>query len=166
MGASIWPGVNYPELSFVQVTRTDSAGGQRITVVSPQAQKGFYFWIPYLNVLNSDGNGQGMDLFLLDPSVWQPSFTLPFPTGTGPPTPNGFLKIADFDGGLGGTSMTAFQSANNKASTPLYKRRIVVPSLFGLAAMESNNVVSGSARTVTLRFMYSIIENGCSPPIF
>jgi hypothetical protein len=153
---------DYPSFALAQVSQ-NFAAGIRAFVFTNQVFEGKYWWIPYLHGQDSDATAQGLELFLVDSSVYPPSAA---PGGGTVATPQGFLKLAPLTGNAGNSDMTVFQSQASRATLPFFYNGIIVPSGFALVLWESNTAISGAARTLTLRFVYIELENGCSPPIF
>jgi hypothetical protein len=161
-GANIYQ-KDYPDFQMVQVS-SSFAGGVRAAVITNKVNPGYYWWIPYIHGQMSDPTATGLELFLVDPSIYSNPFTAP--GAINPPTQIGLLKLAPIDGTSNSASMTAFVTQSSRACTPFYHTAFLVPSNFALLLWEGFVAISASARSLTLRFAYLEIRNGCSPPIF
>jgi hypothetical protein len=137
----------------------------RGNVQTEQVRDGYFWFIPFLHLTDSDTTNQLLALFLVNAD----SFALApqsITNATPVPAPVGSILLAPTCPQTGGFAGN-WQSQQNSPATPFWKSSgIVVPSRFSLMSVEYNSSPSTANRTMGIRFLYRQIPNDCMPLMF
>jgi hypothetical protein len=140
------------------------AASVRGVIQSNQPRDGYFWFIPYLQINNTDTAVGVMSLYLCNAE----NFALaagqvanPSPT----PAPPGCILLAPTTP-LTGNFTGAFQSQQGVPCTPFWRSSsIIVPSRFSLLALEQSTL-STNPRVISMAFVYKQLPNSCMPLIF
>jgi hypothetical protein len=140
---------------------TVPAANIRHFAVSDTPRAGYYWAILNLDAIDTDNNGQNLSFFLLAPSFSVPG---PLANGTAFQIQNllsGCVSIAPGDTHVASLNATlSFQAA----ASPTGYQKIVVPSGWRVAAVETNGVLSAIVHNLILRATYLELPNSAEVP--
>jgi hypothetical protein len=160
VGSSGCPCHTWAELLYGS-WQTVVAANVRHFAVSDTPRAGYYWAILNLDAIDTDNNGQNLSFFLLAPSFSVPG---PLANGTAFQIQNllsGCVSIAPGDTHVASLNATlSFQAA----ASPTGYQKIVVPSGWRVAAVETNGVLSAIVHNLILRATYLELPNSAEVP--
>lgn len=154
-----------PQTDLLFYTLTVSfAASIRGVIQTNQPREGYFWFIPFLHVNDTDTSNGILSLYLCNPenfALAPASVANPSPT----PAPPGCILLAPCTP-LTGNFTGAFQSQQGVPCTPFWRgSTIIVPSKFSLILLEQSTL-SVNPRNLSISFVYKQLPNSCMPLLF